>query len=140
MAVKEILLLLGVIVCWGVTPFLEKSALTRNLPLDGLYVRTLAVFILFTLYYAGSNRLARLTSIPGKDLFYFSLAGILAGFLGMIFYFLLLKANPVSKATPLTATYPLITALIAFTVFGEQPTWQRIAGTILIVAGIMLVK
>lgn len=140
MGTRELFFLLLVIVCWGATPLIEKTALARTEPLDGLYIRSLVVFVLFTLYYAFSGRFSRLSAVPVKDAVLFTASGLLAGFLGMLFYYHILRANAVSRTVPLSAVYPLFTALLAVLFLGENVTWQRFLGTILIVFGILLVK
>lgn len=140
MELKELFFILIVISCWGVTPLIEKTALRNTAPLDGLYIRTFSVFVIFTLYYVGIGRMSKLATISFKNVLLFTLSGMLAGLVGMVFYFKVLKINPASKVVPLAAVYPLLTAFLALYFLHEEVTWQRILGTMLIVTGILLIK
>lgn len=132
--------LLLTILAWGIAPIVEKSALKNVAPLDGLFVRSVAVFLIFLLFFIFTGRIKSITDIPFKAILLFTLSGVLAGLLGMYTYFRILKLNPSSQIVPLVATYPLITVVISMLFFKEDLSWQRIAGTVLIVAGVLLVK
>ncbi len=132
--------LLITILCWGITPFIEKYALQNIDPIDGLFVRCVGVFIIFSLFYIFSGRIKNVFDMPLKNIGLFILSGILAGLVGMYFYFKVLKISPTSKIVPLASVYPLITAILGIIIFKEGIGWSRIVGTILIVIGVLLVK
>lgn len=132
--------LLLTIFCWGISPILEKSALRQVAPLDGLFIRSIGVFIIFLLFFVPTKRYKVIFEIPFKSIVLFVISGTLAGFLGMYFYFHVLRANPSSKTVPLAAIYPLVTAILGILLLKEDLSWQRIVGTILIVFGVLLVR
>lgn len=128
------------IVAWGSTPILEKAALHDVRPLDGLFIRNAAAFLVFMLFFLFTGRIKSLAEAPLRNVFLFSVSGILAGFLGMYCYYHILKINPSSKIVPLAATYPLVAAILGMVLLKEQASLSRIIGTILIIIGVVLVK
>ena len=75
-----------------------------------------------------------------KAILFFAISGILAGLLGTWTYLAALKMGEASRVVPISATYPLVTALLSFLILKEDLTLSRILGTILVVAGIWLLK
>ncbi|MFC2061361.1 EamA family transporter [Elusimicrobiota bacterium] len=51
-----------------------------------------------------------------------------------------LKDAPASKAVPISATYPLIAAVLGVIILKENVTLIRLLGTVLIISGVCLVK
>ncbi|OQX87532.1 MAG: hypothetical protein B6D55_02955 [Candidatus Omnitrophica bacterium 4484_70.2] len=134
------LLMVITVLCWGVSPLLEKEALKRVGPLNGLFIRNLTIFLFFLFYFFCSGRLKEVANISGKEVILFAISGVLAGFLGMYTYFTLLKTAPVSKIVPLVSTYPLITAILGMCILNEEVSLARILGIVLIITGVFLVK
>lgn len=137
---KTFILVILTTVCWGITPILEKLALTKSTPLIGVTVRSIAVAVFMILYLSASRDLHILGSVNLKTVLIFSISGILAGALGMLTYFGALKAGATSRIVPIVAAYPLVTALLSVIVLGESVTVSRIIGTLLIISGVWLVK
>ena len=125
---------------WGVSPILEKYGLSMVDPVTAIYIRTVIVFIILSIFYISTRGISNLTSAPPKAVAAFALSGLFAGLLGMWTYFKALQVSPSSKVVPLVATYPLITAVLGVLILGEKFSWQRFFGTILIVIGVLLVK
>ena len=136
----EWVLMVITVLCWGVSPLLEKEALKRVGPLNGLFIRNLTIFLFFLFYFFCSGRLKEVANISGKEVILFAISGVLAGFLGMYTYFTLLKTAPVSKIVPLVSTYPLITAILGMCILNEEVSLVRILGIVLIITGVFLVK
>lgn len=128
------------VICWGSSPVLEKHALEGVKPMDGLFVRSLGVFFIFLVFYVPTGRIKTLVNIPFKSAIFFLVSGTLAGFVGMYFYFRILKINPASKIVPLASVYPLVTAILGLVLLKEGFSWQRVLGTVLIILGVLLVK
>ncbi|BAU22875.1 hypothetical protein THC_0480 [Caldimicrobium thiodismutans] len=135
---KTLILWLLTLFFWGISPTLEKVGLKKVEPLIGLWIRTLSALIGITLALLFTSSFQALKILEKRDLFYLCLSGITAGFLGMYFYFSLLKMHQASQIVPLTATYPLVATFLAILILKEPLTLSKIIGTFLIALGIYL--
>lgn len=135
-----IILLILTAILWGSSPILEKFGLTKIDPITALIIRstTVTIFLLPVVAVTGKIKDVFLADI--KTVTVFAISGIMAGLLGMWTYFGALRAGAASKIVPIAATYPLITAILSIVILKEQVTAVRLMGTILIIAGIWLVK
>ena len=135
-----ILLLVVTTLLWGATPILEKIGLTKVDPVVGITIRSTvaAVGLLILTLLLGRGR--ALIEVDGKGLLLFGASGLLAGALGMWAYYAALKMESTSKIVPISASYPLVTALLSVLILREGVTLPRVIGTALIVIGIWFVK
>ena len=125
---------------WGIAAIFDKMALGKTSPFTGMMVRQ---FILTGILFAvglGSGRLGSLGSLNGRTILFFGLSGICGGIAGLWTYYHALRIGGASLVVPITATYPLITALLSWLILQEGLTLPRIIGTALIVLGVWLVK
>jgi transporter family protein len=135
-----IFLLVVTTLLWGATPILEKIGLTRVDPVVGITIRSAvatAGLLILTLL-LGRGR--ALIEVDGKSFLLFGASGVLAGALGMWAYYAALKMEATSKIVPISASYPLVTALLSILILREGVTLPRVIGTALIVIGIWFVK
>src|SRR5262249_36261214 len=78
--------------------------------------------------------------------FHGGLDGFLAGLTALIFpaagilFSLALAHGPASRVVPVTSAYPLVTVLLSATFLAEGVTLLRIVGTLLVVAGLIVVS
>lgn len=135
---KTLILWLATLLFWGLSPVLEKLGLRRVDPLIGLFIRTLAAFLGITFVLFLTSEYEKLKVLTLRDFLYLAISGLMAGFLGMYFYFSLLKSHQASQIVPLTATYPLVASLLAILILKESLTLNKLLGTFLIVIGIYL--
>ena len=135
-----IFLLVVTTLLWGATPILEKIGLTKVEPLAGVTIRSTiaAVSLLILTLLLGRGR--ALIEVGGKAFLLFGASGLLAGALGMWAYYAALKMEATSKIVPISASYPLVTALLSVLILREGVTLPRVIGTALIVIGIWFVK
>ena len=140
MQANVIILLILTAILWGTTPILEKKGLETTSPIVGLVFRNLAVIICVIAAVFITGKTKEVLSTPPKTMLLFALTGIIAGFLAMLTYFGALKLGATSKIIPISATYPLVTALLGILILGEQATLLRILGAGLIIGGVWLVK
>ncbi len=136
----NIALLVITMLLWGTTPLMEKVGLREVDPLIGVFLRSAAVVIVLAIVFFFSGRYGELTRVSPKNIALFTGSGIMAGLVAMWTYFYVLKYGMVSQIVPITASYPLVTALLAFLVLGESFSIQRVVGIIMTVTGIILVK
>ena len=134
------LLVVTAAVLWGTTPILEKIGLTKVDSLAGITIRSAVatVGLLITTFILGRGR--ALMEVDGKGFLLFGASGLLAGALGMWAYYAALKMEATSKIVPISASYPLVTALLSVLILREGVTLPRVIGTALIVIGIWFVK
>ena len=135
-----LLLVVTAAILWGATPILEKIGLTKVDSLAGITIRSAVatVGLLIITFILGRGR--ALMEVDGKGFLLFGASGLLAGALGMWAYYAALKMEATSKIVPISASYPLVTALLSFLILREGVTLPRVIGTALIVIGIWFVK
>jgi transporter family protein len=135
-----ILLLIVTTLVWGFTPILEKIALTKVDPLVGVTIRSAVVTagLLILTFLVGKGK--ALLEVDGRSFLLFGASGMMAGILGMWTYYAALKMEATSKIVPISASYPLVTALLSVLILGEGVTLPRVIGTAFIVIGIWFVK
>ncbi len=135
------LLLWGLtLIFWGSAPLFEKIGLRGTTPLAALTIRTTlaAVVLLGASLFLGQA--SNLLSLSLRDYLALGVSGVLAGVLGMFTYFSLLKSGQASKIVPLTAAYPLVTALLSFLLLGEKLTPLRLLGISLTILGLIILQ
>ena len=137
---EAVFFLVLTIIFWGTAPILEKYGLQYSDELSALFIRSTAIFVALVFIFIATGKTRLLVKVPLKSIVAFGASGILAGLVAMWTYFKVLKINPASKVVPLASTYPLITAILSIVLLREGLSWQRILGTSLIVAGVLLVK
>lgn len=59
---------------------------------------------------------------------------------GLIALFLALDNGPVTRVVPVTAAYPLVSAVLGVAVFSERITLLRVAGMLMVVVGVVLLS
>ncbi len=135
------LLLWGLtLIFWGSAPLFEKIGLRGTTPLAALTIRTTlaAIVLLGASLFLGQA--SNLLSLSLRDYLALGVSGVLAGVLGMFTYFSLLKSGQASKIVPLTAAYPLVTALLSFLLLGEKLTPLRLLGISLTILGLIILQ
>jgi transporter family protein len=125
---------------WGLAPILEKYGLKSVDAFNALFIRSFAVFFVLGIMCLFNGKMKELANVPPKAVLVFVLSGLLAGLLGLFTYFKVLKIAPSSKVVPITAIYPLVTAVLSYIILREGFSWQKVIGTVFIVAGVLLVK
>jgi len=135
-----IILLIITAFLWGASPILEKVGLAKTDPLTAVTIRSVAITVILLLYLAFTGRIKYVFQVDPKVAGIFVISGVLAGLVGMWTYFGALKMEPASKIVPIVAAYPLVTAVLSIIILKEGVTLLRLAGTILIIIGIWLVK
>jgi transporter family protein len=136
----SVVLLIVTAVLWGSSPILEKIGLGKTDPLMAVSIRSFAITIILLLFLAFTGRIKDVFAVDAKSVAIFTISGFVAGLLGMWTYFGALKLGATSKVVPIAAAYPLVTAILSIIILKEGVTLLRLAGTILIVLGIWLVR
>jgi transporter family protein len=129
------------IILWGITPILDKLGSSGNDALVSVFVRGTAVGLTAFLMVLATGKTPLLAQLSSKAILLLSLSGILAGCLGVFTYFRALQlTHDAGKVSVLSSTYPLIAMLLGFLLLGEKLTGTKIAGSVLITLGIILLN
>ncbi len=135
-----IFLLVVTTLLWGATPILEKIGLTKVDPVVGITIRSAVATVSLLVLTLLLGRGRALIEVDGKGFLLFGASGVLAGALGMWAYYAALRMEATSKIVHISASYPLVTALLSVLILREGVTLPRVIGTALIVIGIWFVK
>ena len=137
---KTALLALLVASIWGITPIFEKLSLINASPFTVMTIRFIFTATCVGIVSLLTGKYRELTNVDVKTFFWIILAGLLGGIVGLFIYFVALKEDLVSKIAPITATFPLFTALYAYIFLHEPITLLRLIGIVLIVLGLMFIN
>ncbi len=125
---------------WGVAPILDKIALSNGV---SIYTATVIRLIGAVVAITAVSVLMDQMDFTGFDLrriVILLIAGVIAGAIAMVFYYSALRILGASRTVPLTAIYPMFTALFSVLFLGESVSLKLIIGTVMIVVGIVLVS
>lgn len=128
------------IIFWGIAPIFAKVGLVKVEPIVGLAIRTFVISIILLVICLVTGKFASIGQVSMRDILFISAEGICASLLGHFAYYYSLKLGDVTKVSPLLAAYPVITVLAAILFLGEKLTWNKFAGLIIIIFGVILVK
>ena len=67
-------------------------------------------------------------------------SALLGSFIGQVAYYSAMRHADASLVVPMTATYPLVGAMLAIVLLREPLTAHKVAGALLVVAGIIFLK
>ncbi len=133
------LLLLAVLVCFGLGPIFEKLSLREASPVGLLTLRSVMISAALLFLVLAVGRTQELLHLSLTTYLWIAASALFGGLLGLGLYFVALKQGLASRIAALTGAYPLVTALFAVLFLGEPYTLQRLIGTVLVIAGLMLV-
>ena len=125
---------------WGVVPLLEKAGLSSASPLAGLFYRCLGVVAGMTVFGLGIFNFKDIRAVGTRSAILLMLGGLLASFAGQICFYNALKAGEVSRVVIIAGSYPLMTFLLGVLLFNESISPLKIAGAVLVGAGLVLLK
>ena len=140
MNTKDLLYPLLAAICYSTNPVMVKLGLrSSNEPLLGAAIGMTASTIVYLVYFLGAGRIRELFAVPQWVGWYFAASG-LCSTLGVMSFFASLQYIPASVVAPLTGAAPLVTLTLSHFLLKEmeQVTRADVAGTVLIVVGIVL--
>lgn len=122
-------------ILWGISPLLLKRSLKyTDVSTATLVEQHVSVFMLVGLA-VQSGEIFQL-DFGSRAFWAFFLAGAVGASFGKVFYYKGIDKIGASKATSIKNSSPLLTAVLAVLIIGEQMTWYIAAGVALIVFGI----
>lgn len=123
---------------WGIWGFLAKIASQAMSSYTLLLLGLIGAFIMFPVYLTLFFNHLRF-SWHNPVYYCAPLAGA-ASALAAFFFYLAVSKGEASRVVAITATYPVITLILAFIFLGEQITFQKTVGVIVTVIGILLLS
>ena len=124
------------VLVWGVEAIIVRGAGDGVDPLVGTGIGCIAAGLVFAVYLGATGRIN--SDILNRSGFYYGLAGVMSFAVGHYFYYTAINKSGASLSASLVATYPLLTVILAWLLFGEQITLKSGLGTLLIVIGGLL--
>lgn len=125
---------------WGGVPVLEKIGVSRMAPLVALFYRCVGVLIGLVLLGLFMVKPQEIRSVNVKAALIMVCSGFLASFIAQIFFYQGLKYGEVSRVVPVSGSYPLISFMLGIIVFGEVLNIPKVAGILLIMSGVWLLR
>jgi len=126
---------------WGIVPILEKMGLAKIPIWAGICYRCVGIFIGLSLlvFFKFDEIKPVIVSMP-KGWYFIALAGLMASIIGQIFFYNALKSGEASKIVPVAGSFPLVTFLLGVLFLKESVTASKMAGLMLILSGIFLLR
>ena len=131
---------LGAAISWTISAILYKEALLTTKPISANIVRLTSTSIILIASLAIIGKFGVLTGLPTYAVVLACVSGIIGLGFGDTLYMVSLKQIGVSRAVPITCTYPLFNLLWAVLLVGESVTLPVVLGTAAIVMGIWLLS
>lgn len=126
--------------CWAAGGILYRKGLETTNVWTGNLIRTAVAAIGFILIMGIQGVLPGVFEFNTEILFWLVFSAFFAFFVGDIFYLEALKRCGVSRALPVSSTYPLFVAILAILIHGYHVSIQVFAGSSLIVLAIYLIS
>ena len=124
------------VLVWGIEAIIVRGAGDGVDPLVGTGIGCIAAGLVFAVYLGATGKIN--SDILTRSGFYYGLAGVTSFAVGHYFYYTAINKSGASLSASLVATYPLLTVILAWMLFGEQITLKSGLGTLLIVIGGLL--
>ncbi len=126
---------------WGMAPAFEKVGLSGRIdPYVGVVIRTVPIIVFGLIGLVLFGKLDFLSQLDTRTVVYLCIGGLIAGFFGQLSLYTALKSGEASVVIPISATYPLVTLLIAVLFLGESITIAKLIGIVLVVVGVILLR
>ncbi len=121
----------------GITAILAKIGIEKVNSNLATAIRTVIILIFAWLMVFVSGAQSGLISISGHTLFFLILSGLATG-ASWLCYFKALQLGDVNKVTPIDKLSTVLTILFAFLLLGEPVSLLKLAGSVLIGAGTLM--
>jgi bacterial/archaeal transporter family protein len=156
MAKMALMYALIAVLAWGFAPIFDKILRQGLSSWTAVLLRTIVVMVIIAIVAIKSGALVELREmlahgeaaygegsapVPAWLIIVAAIgSALLAGLIGQVAYYHALGYADASRVVPITAAYPMVAALAAIALFREPITVPKLAGTALIVIGIILVS
>ncbi len=127
-------------VLWGLVPVIDKVALASGISIyTANFIRSVGAVVTILIISLLVRQLD-FSILNAKIAAYLIISGAIAGAFAVVLYFSALKSIGASRTVPITAAYPMFTALFSFLLLSEEINLRVLAGIVMIVIGIILVS
>lgn len=123
---------------WGFWGFFGKLALQKKMPPLTIFFAEVIISVVCALFVLV---LILPKSNPWTFFNSWNLFGVVSGAglaVGLLCYYFALAKGPATIIVPLTATYPVVSALLSYAILGERPRGFQWIGILLVVVGVAL--
>lgn len=129
------------VLLWGAAGVIDKLTLRRLGP-DATFVVRMGLNALLSLavFLWGWLPAREAVVAAGKAPVLLITASLVVTLAGVFCYIKALAAGEAMRIAPLGSTFPLVTFLLALAFLGEPFSWPKLAGTVLICAGVGLLS
>lgn len=139
--IQVILLAVIAAIFWGTAPVFDKAALRTATPITGVVIRSIVIALAMLSLLLVSGARAEIAAVSKRELAYFAIGGLMAGFAGQLIYFYALKFGHASIVVPVIAgLYPLVAAIWGIVIFREPVTAAKLVGAALIISGVIVIR
>ncbi|MBI4655932.1 MAG: EamA family transporter [Elusimicrobia bacterium] len=129
------------VLCWGAGAILDKLTLKYLNATTAFYARTILMTIMFIpLVIWKLAHVKEAVLYAGKISIVYAALSAIAAMTGVFFYFKAMRLGEASKIVPLSSTYPLVAFILAIIFLGEGFTLTKLAGTVLVCAGVFFLS
>jgi DME family drug/metabolite transporter len=129
---------LGTAISWTVSAVLYRRALSNTKPLQANIVRLGCTSLVLMGFIALIGKLSIFLSLPVYSVVLSALSGLIGLGLGDTLYMVSLKQIGVSRAVPISCTYPLFSLIVALVIQPKTVAFEVIVAAVAIVFGIWL--
>ena len=139
---KYILIAIFVALLWGIAPILLKRLVTKFdkmtiLVLDGILYFLVLLLFGYKYYDKIIKDIPKIDAIDASLMFF---TAVITGLMGNLIYMLLLEGHDSYIITALVSISPFFTLVLAYFFTKEKITIWGLMGTVLIVAGILMIS
>jgi uncharacterized membrane protein len=129
------------VLAWGAAPLFDKTALKKDTDVwVALTFRAGMIFVMLAALLAGTGRLQGLWHMGSSTQAVLVFGGLFSGVVGMGCYFVAMREMDPSLVVGLTSTYPAVTLMLGWAVFGERLAIRQWSAIGLIVLGVVLLQ
>lgn len=131
---------LGAALSWTVSAMLYRKALQQTKPISANIVRLSCTSAILLVFLVAIAKLGVPISLQPEIVALAAISGVIGLGLGDTLYMVSLKLIGVTRAVPITCTYPLFNLVWAIFLIGEKVTLPLVLGAVIIVLGIWLLS
>lgn len=125
---------------WGIAPIFGKIGLGTLQPLAALTIRSVVISFILLIVVTIKGQWEFVAEVTARNTVYIALEGICAALLGQLAYYYALKLGEVGRVSPIAAAFPLVAVILGIVFLGEKITLYKMFASILIIAGIILLR